>query len=214
MMTTVTTDLTGALGPVRDQGARSTCLAFALSDLHRHKHKKTEILSPEYLYRAAAALTAGWQPMRGLPVASGLAAVSSPGQPEEKHCPYQPNEPAELPPRVPSATYPLYTAPGLQALVSVPKLVALLQAGTPVGLVLQLSIAFFSPVNGVVAFPSPLAPTNAVHAVIAAGIGTEKSLGPCVLIRNSWGDAWGVNGNAWVPMTYVQQHGLSMFEVT
>lgn len=213
MMATATIDLTGELGPVRDQGRRSTCLAFALSDLHRHKHKAEVILSPEYLYRAAASLTADWQPMRGLPVASGLAAMSSPGQPEEQHCPYQPSEPSELPPLVPPPTYPLYTAPGSQTSVSTSKLIASLQAGKPVGLVIRLTSTFFSPVNGMITFPAPLAPTNAVHAVVAAGLGTEKTLGECVLIRNSWGNTWGVNGNAWIPIVYVQLHGLSMFEV-
>lgn len=212
MTITATIDLSGVLGPVRDQGRRSTCLAFALSELHRHKHKLAEILSPEYLYLAAAALTAGWQPMRGLPVASGLAALEAPGQPEETHCPYQPSEPV-VPPVIPAGGFPLYTAPGAPRPVSLLHLVTTLQAGKPVGLVLQLTVTFFAPTNGAVVFPSPLAPTNAVHAVVAAGMGTHPTEGDHFLIRNSWGEKWGINGNAWLPAAYIQQHALSMFEV-
>lgn len=214
MTATASIDLTDALGPVRNQGRRSTCLVFALSELHRHRHGVLEVLSPEFLYRAAAALTPGWRPMRGLPVASGLAAVASPGQPQEQHCPYEVGEPAELPPLVPPANYQLYSAPGSQGAVSVSELVSSLKAGKPVGLVLRLTDTFFKPMAGMVTFPAPLAPTNAVHAVVAAGLGTHGTFGECVLIRNSWGEAWGINGNAWVPVAYVQEHGLSMFEVT
>lgn len=213
MTVTALVDLTTTLGPVRDQGMRGTCLAFALSELHRHKHKVAEILSPEYLYRAAAAVTPGWQPMRGLPVASGLAALAAPGQPREAHCPYLPTEPAEVPPLIPAGSFALFTAPGAETGVSLSQLVASLQSGKPVGLVLKLSGTFYTPVDGVVTFPAPLAPTNAVHAVVAAGLGSDPVFGPCVLIRNSWGENWGDNGNAWIPTGYVQQHALSMFEV-
>lgn len=214
MTVTASVDLSGSLGPVRDQGTRGTCLAFALSELHRHKHNVDELLSPEYLYRTAAAMTPGWKPMGGLPVHCGIAAVAAPGQPQETHCPYQPTEPAEVPPAIPSGSFPLYTAAGTQHGASIQQLVLAIQAGKPLGLVLELTNTFFAPVDGVVTFPAPLAPTNAVHAVVAAGLGTHASLGQCVLIRNSWGEAWGRKGNAWIPASYVQQHCLSMFEVT
>lgn len=205
-------DLTGALGPVRDQGARGTCLAFALSELHRHKHGIDALLSPEYLYRAAAAVTSGWTPMGGIPVSAGLIAVAAPGQPEEPHCPYQPNEPA-VPPTIPAGSFPLYMSPGAQMGVSVAQVTASITGGTPIGLVIKLTGTFFVPVDGLIAFPAPLASTNAVHAVVAAGSGTHSVLGQCILIRNSWGETWGDKGNAWLPASYVQQHGLSMFEV-
>lgn len=212
MTVNVVIDLTGALGPVRDQGSRGTCLAFALSELHRHKHGIDELLSPEYLYRAAAAITPGWKPMGGLPVSAGLKAVAAPGQPQEAHCPYQPCEPT-VGPTIPSGTFPLYSSPGAQMGVSVAQVTASIQGGTPFGLVLKLTGTFFVPVDGLVTFPAPLAATNAVHAVVAAGLGTHSVLGPFILIRNSWGETWGDKGNAWLPASYVQQHGLSMFEV-
>lgn len=212
MTVNVAVDLTSALGPVRDQGARGTCLAFALSELHRHKHGIDAVLSPEYLYRAAAAVTPGWVPMGGLPVSAGLSAVATPGQPEEAHCPYEPKEPT-APPTVPAGSFPLFTSPGAQMGVSVPQITAAIRGGTPMGLVLQLTGSFFAPVDGLVDFPAPLASTNAVHAVVAAGLGTDPVLGHCILIRNSWGETWGDKGNAWIPTSYVQQHGLSMFEV-
>lgn len=210
MTVNVTIDLTGTLGPVRDQGARGTCLAFALSELHRHKHGVAGPLSPEYLYRAAAAMTPGWVPMGGLPVRSGLGAVAAPGQPEEVHCPYQPDEPT-APPTLPPGSFRLFTSPGVQMGVSLAQVRATLQRDTPIGLVLKLTSTFFLPRDGMVFFPAPLAATHAAHAVVAAGLGVDSLLGECILIRNSWGDAWGHKGNAWVPATYVQQHGISMF---
>lgn len=212
MTVKVDIDLTGALGRVRDQGARGTCLAFALSELHRHKHGVDAVLSPEYLYRAAAAVTPGWVQMGGIPVSAGLSAVAAPGQPEEAHCPYQPNEPA-APPTIPAGSFPLYTSAGAQMGVSIAQVKASIHGGTPIGLVVKLTGTFFVPVDGRIGFPAPLATTNAVHAVVAAGLGTDSVLGQCILIRNSWGETWGDKGNAWLPANYVQQHGLSMFEV-
>jgi hypothetical protein len=213
MTVNVVVDLTGTLGPVRDQGARGTCLAFALSELHRHKHGFDEMLSPEYLYRAAAAITPSWQPMGGIPLSAGVSAVAAPGQPKEAHCPYQPSEPSEIPPAIPFGSYPLYSSPGAQMRVSVAHVTASIKGGKPIGLVLKLTGTFFLPLDGLVTFPAPLAATNAVHAVVAAGLGAHSVIGPCVLIRNSWGETWGEKGNAWLPTSYVQQHGLSMFEV-
>lgn len=213
MIVSTTIDLTGHLGPVRSQGQRCTCLAFALSDLHRHKHQVVDPLSPEYLYRAAASITAGWRPNGGLPLAAGIAAVNAPGQPHEAHCPYQPQEPGELPPAIPSGSFPLFTASGLNGSISEPNLVAALKAGRPMGLVICLTESFYRPVNGLVDFPSPLAPTHCSHAVIAAGVGTDATGATYFLIRNSWGDSWGVHGNAWIPGAYFQTHGIRMFEV-
>lgn len=50
-------DLSNSLGPARCQGQRSTCMAFAMSDLNRAASGAPEVLSAEFLYRAAGALT-------------------------------------------------------------------------------------------------------------------------------------------------------------
>lgn len=47
---TVVNDLRGRFGPARDQGARPTCLAFAMSDAHAATRNGWTALSCEYLF--------------------------------------------------------------------------------------------------------------------------------------------------------------------
>jgi len=64
----------------------------------------------------------------------------------------------------------------------------------------MISDAFYSPDDeGIVRLPLGEAPDpNRRHAVIAVGhgqIGGERA----VLVRNSWGEEWGLRGYAWLP---------------
>jgi C1A family cysteine protease len=46
------------------------------------------------------------------------------------------------------------------------------------------------------------------HAVDAVGYDDGKDIGPehgALLIRNSWGTAWGIDGYGWLPYAYIEQ---------
>ena len=93
MSITPTIDLRATHGRARQQGQRKTCLAFALSDLNGHRHSRPAQLSPEHLYREAAAHMPGWKPDGGLTLEAALRAVSAPGQALEAAVPYQDADP-------------------------------------------------------------------------------------------------------------------------
>lgn len=196
-------------GPVRDQGPRPTCLAFALSALNQHTSSAPGYLSVEYLYRQALS---GGACTDGLTLDRGLASVSK-GQPEEHEAPYETAEPV-LPvtvPVLPAATT-LYSAALNQHALDLAAIERTLRAGQPVGLGIRVTRSFTQPSNGVIAFEADVFP-GAAHAVVVVGLGTIGS--DCHLrIRNSWGPQWGDAGHAWLPWSYVQLHTLCVYGET
>jgi papain like protease len=198
-------DLRPKLSSARDQGARSTCLAFTFSDLNRINAALQFDLSAEYLYQAAAANSPSWIPDSGLLIDDGRHALEHVGQPAESVFPYAAAEP----------THPLPVLPGLQPSYAmktryhtgaVRDILAMLGRGEPLALGMVLSQEFFHPVDGVIDY-SPMSIPNSGHAVLGVGIGKHQSTGDdYLLIRNSWGPTWGDAGYAWLPAAYLSTH--------
>lgn len=132
--------------PVRPQGDRPTCLAFALCDLNR-RFSPAE-LSPEYFYRAAARLIPNWRPGDGLQFAEAQQA-SYLGQPEEDRFPY-----CEADPDIPIPDLPTDLPMYGNALTFEPRdvatLAASIRAGRAIGLGLRTTQEFFHPIEGIV----------------------------------------------------------------
>lgn len=207
-------DLRSGHGPIRDQQARPTCLAFSLSDLNGFQHKLPGMLSPEYLYREAARLTPGWMPHQGTWLDAALLAIDTPGQPEEANDPYQQDEPAL--PLVSAAKAPLYSGAYKKLPCAIATLDhALLVAGHSVGLAINLTPEFLTPDPGhaVIAFSPAFLPGSG-HAVLVVGKGEHSVNGEThYLIRNSWGPSWGADGHAWLSQRYIDTHALRIFGV-
>jgi C1A family cysteine protease len=86
--------------------------------------------------------------------------------------------------------------------VTVQDVIGELNAKTPVLITMMLSDAFFRPdANGIVERDEPPDPKRR-HAVVAVGHG-ERAEDRFVLIRNSWGEAWGLKGHAWIGVDYL-----------
>lgn len=204
-------DLSAALGPARDQGQRSTCMAFAMSDLNRVKAAAPEVLSAEFLYQAAGALIPGWKPGQGLLTSAAIQAVSSPGQPFETEFPYQVGDPTGVGTPAAPAGALLFSSQVHMLQNAMQYVVNCLAQGAPVGLVIRVTPGLFNPADGVVAHET-LAFPDAYHAILAVGWGTEPTSGTrYLLIRNSWGSVWAHVGHAWLPEPFVDLHVLEVF---
>jgi hypothetical protein len=203
-------DHSALLGPARHQGQRPTCLAFAVSDVNRHVAPAPDVLSTEYLYQHAGAISPGWIAGSALRLAPVLAVVDKPGQPLETDFPYlaASTTTVAVPVALPSAT--MYRS-GLREITrKSDAIVAELQKGHVVGLIIETTLTMTAPVNGVVAF-SPMIIPNSAHAVIAVGLGSAANGSQYLLVRNSWGVNWGLNGHAWLPIDYIDLHLLQAF---
>ena len=198
-MIDIVRDLRPLFGPARDQGARPTCLAFAASDTHAGLRDGWAPLSCEFAFYAAQK-RAGRPPTSGALLSTMLDALRLDGQPDEKGWPYLAAVPADHRLWTPPATVgPLYGRNGQRDGTDLSSILAALDRDTPVLMLTMLSRSFFQPRgDGVVDPANDELPEPAQrHAVVAVGHGTVDGT-PAILIRNSWGPGWGLEGHAWL----------------
>jgi hypothetical protein len=198
-MIDIVRDLRPLFGPARDQGARPTCLAFAASDTHAGLRDGWAPLSCAFAFYAAQK-RAGRPPTSGALLSTMLDALRLDGQPDEKGWPYLAAVPADHRLWTPPATVgPLYGRNGQRDGTDLSSILAALDRDTPVLMLTMLSRSFFQPRgDGVVDPANDELPEPAQrHAVVAVGHGTVDGT-PAILIRNSWGPGWGLEGHAWL----------------
>jgi hypothetical protein len=196
---TIKTDLRQLFGPVRDQGQRPTCLAFAASDLHAALRGSWAPLSCEYVFFHAQR-RAKRKPMEGATLASILEALKDDGQPHEAGWAYLPQLPADLTEwQPPVGVTPLFRRAGEAGKDTVDAILDELAQSRPVLTLLRLSRSFdWVKADGVVdSGPGEQPEYLRRHAVIAVGHGEIKGQ-RAVLVRNSWGEGWGDGGYGWL----------------
>lgn len=200
----VSVDLRHHFGLARDQGTRPTCLAFAASDTHASLREGWEPLSCEYIFFKAQD-RAGKPPTVGASLATTLAALRFDGQPAEVGWPYLvqlPTDPSTWLP--PGPVGPLYRRHGMRVECDLGTVLAKLNEGVPIILMSYLSASFYRPTSEAVVEPADdeVPDPNIRHAVIAVGHGAWNGK-RVILIRNSWGVNWGVEGYAWLTETFL-----------
>lgn len=87
-MINVHADLRTHLHPVRHQGRRQSCLAFATSTAHEHKAGIREHLSVEFLFYHSVQRSPGKDPSAGTSLLAAAGALADEGQPIETAWPY------------------------------------------------------------------------------------------------------------------------------
>jgi hypothetical protein len=215
-MLAIDLDIRDRLEPMRDQGRRPTCLAFAASAVHRVAHGHPNELCPEWLYYHATQRD-GLRLDQGSTIEAACAVIVNKGQPDEAFWPYQgydSNPRAyQLPSGVPAV---VRCDTGLRD-GSADRWRAELDMGVPVVISLFISPSFYSPIRSVgpEAFVAddrvPIDPAL-VHAVVLAGHGHLQGKRH-FLVRNSWGLRWGQAGYAWFPETYLARRFAGAFVI-
>ena len=202
MSVAVAKDLRAQFGPARDQDPRPTCMAFAASDAHAGARPGWEALSVEWAYYHALKRD-GVQPHQGVHLSTMLATLRGNGQPVEACWPYIAELFTELAGwQPPSSANSIFRRESETAPATVSGIVDRLDQDRPVLFTMSISPAFYRPNSaGVVTSGEALMPER-VHALVAVGHGA-RGTDRFILVRNSWGTAWGLDGHAWVDTAYL-----------
>lgn len=207
MTVNILVDLRSLFGPIRDQGARPTCLAFAASDTHAALRAGWDPLSCEFAFYHAQKRT-GRPPTKGAFLEDMLAALREEGQPVETGWPYLTHLPADLSLYCPPTSVgKCYGRHGEQPTRGIDRICAALDDGSPVIVLSALTQSYFSPpstgvidhIDGDAIYPAPR------HAMIAVGYGNASGA-RVVLVRNSWGPTWGQGGYCWLTEGFLSKH--------
>ena len=206
MSVIVDIDLRSLIGQVRDQGLRPTCLAFATTAAHEASRRSVDYLSVEHLFYRGVQRSHK-NPMRGLNQVSVAEALGHDGQPIEAEWPYSEVVPDPATWTPPTSTGATHKATMVFSSSTVGDVRGMIESGVPVVLITSLTMAMYSPdEDGVVRSEVTDVVTARRHALLGVGSGHVEGVGGHILVRNSWGAAWGDRGHGWVPEPYLSAH--------
>jgi C1A family cysteine protease len=209
-------DLREYFPDVDDQEGINSSSAFACIALVEYfelrAHGKVKQLSPLYLYKSARKL-ACVQGDTGAPLRTVFKAMVCFGAPPEYLCPYEPSKFDQEPDSylhsfadefrsIAFVRLDCNNTTGFETLEVVKNFLA---AGFPVAFGFPLPTSLST--EGDIPYRPTLDATCGSQAVVAIGYddGRLRTSKGALLVRKSWGKAWGEDGCGWLPYRYVEQ---------
>lgn len=205
--------------PVEDQGALGSCTAQAVVGLTEFMQRRAGEAHTDgsrlFVYKVTRKLL-GWTGDSGAYVRTAMKAVAAFGVPPEEYCPYDISRYEEEPSaflysfaqNYQALEYTRIDSLGVeskQVLNSVKRVL-----GSGLGAVFGFSVYSSLSTGADIPFPTNRDSLRGGHAVMAVGYDDDHVLPdgtacPSLIIRNSWGTDWGINGYGFLPYTYVEQ---------
>lgn len=197
-------DLRSRLSRVKMQGSRQTCLAFAASAGHELLRGGGIELSPEFFVHAA--MQQGAKPNESIAMVPAQTGLRVRGQCVEELWPYAQRRDCAAPVYAPSAAavtdattrrvmrHRIVVSPDVMDM----KAALLGDEVAVIGMEYHLSARELPP-GARIPVPDPAEPSLGLHAYLVAGYDDDAR---AVLLRNSYGAAWGDGGYGWLPYDF------------
>ena len=215
--TAVSRDLRGLFSPIEDQGSLGSCTAQAAVGLLEYYERSVlgrhVDASRLFVYKLTRKLL-GWTGDTGAYLRTTMKALALFGAPPEEHYPYIISQYDAEP-----STFAYALAQNWQALsyyrldpagVSGDAALATLKSRLAMAQPAMFGFTVYSNLptvttTGEIPYPRAADRVAGGHAVIACGYDDAKVIDGvpgAILIRNSWGTGWGMNGYGWLPYRY------------
>jgi len=208
-------DLRGQCPPVYDQGQLGSCTANAIAaavefDLMRQKQKRVFIPSRLFLYYNERAMEGTVASDSGAQIRDGIKSEGTQGDCPENLWPYDIAKFAVKPPQQCYGSAVKYKAINYQKLFQdLNQLKGCLASGYPFVLGFTVYASFESQQvaqTGHAPMPAPGEQVMGGHAVMAVGYDDSQQW---FVVRNSWGQGWGMQGYFTLPYSYLLNQNLS-----
>lgn len=207
-------DLRSECPPVYDQGQLGSCTANAIAgaiEFDQKKQGSTEFTpSRLFIYYNERVIEGSVSQDGGAQIRDGIKSVGTLGAPPETDWPYDIAKFAAAPPAqaFDDAKQDLVSTYSRVAQV-LPQLQGCLASGFPFVFGFSVYDAFESPEvasTGIVPMPKAGEQVLGGHAVMAVGYDDTKRV---FIVRNSWGNTWGMRGYFTIPYEYLLTANLS-----
>lgn len=203
-----TVDLRSWDSPIRDQGQEGACTMFAgsaiLSWLYKRFHNVELIFSPQFGYRAERLIEGDPDTDGGAQSRTMMAVLRDTGLCLETTDPYKDSGWRDKTTDAQLAEAKKYRIGAYHRIIDLETLRNVLRSGYPASIAIEVFESFDSSgtaQTGVVNLPRNNEKSLGGHEVMVVGDDPTFSR---LLVRNSWGEDWGLKGYFWLPYDYWQ----------
>ena len=201
------------MSPVRNQGTRGSCVAFASVAVKEYQERKQRKSKPRYDFSEEWVYRLVMHPGGGAYPRDAFKILLDNGVCRDAYMPYEDNaSDAEKLPFTPSAkalrNAKYYKASSYARLTSLEEMKQSLVINGPFLLGITWYEEWFSPDETIKGYPIIRPPKGAEvggHAICVVGYDEEIQ---AFKIRNSWGPEWGKGGYAWLSYDIVRKDGM------